>query len=76
MFRYEFGFGHDVSRLSTRLTTLRGRLPQGAPTSTAIANLVLSLPLDRPMTAKTRRLKTRFGRLLMTLRCQGRTPGP
>lgn len=32
-------FSPDVSRLLTRLTTYRGKVPQGAPTSTGIANL-------------------------------------
>jgi RNA-directed DNA polymerase len=39
MFRHEYGFGEDVSRLLTRLVTLREGLPQGAATSTAVANL-------------------------------------
>lgn len=38
MFRHEHGFGRDVSHLLTRLVTLRGGLPQGAPTSPAVAN--------------------------------------
>lgn len=34
------GFSPDVASLLTKLTTYRGYLPQGAPTSTTIANLV------------------------------------
>ena len=34
------GFSHDVSSLLTKLTTYKGHMPQGAPTSTTIANLV------------------------------------
>jgi RNA-directed DNA polymerase len=46
MFREELGFGRDVARILTRLTTVDSQLPQGAPTSTAIANLLLSLAVD------------------------------
>ncbi len=38
------GFSADVSSLLTKLTTSKGQLPQGAPTSTTIANIVL-LPI-------------------------------
>lgn len=34
------GFSPDVASLLTKLTTFKGHLPQGAPTSTTIANLV------------------------------------
>lgn len=34
------GFSPDVASLLTKLTTFNGHLPQGAPTSTTIANLV------------------------------------
>lgn len=36
------GFSPDVASLITRLTTYKGHLPQGAPTSTFLANLVFS----------------------------------
>lgn len=39
MFR-SFNFSPGVSRLLTQLTTYKGRLPQGSPTSSSIANLV------------------------------------
>lgn len=39
MFR-AYSFSPDVSRLLTQLTTFKGRLPQGSPTSSTIANLV------------------------------------
>lgn len=36
-----FGFSNDVSEALTLLTTYKGVLPQGAPTSTAVANFYL-----------------------------------
>lgn len=39
------GFSADVSSLITKLTTYKGNVPQGIPTSTYITNLV-ALPLD------------------------------
>lgn len=48
MFRREFGCGRDTAWLLTRLTTLDGQLPQGAPTSTAIANILLASTIDVP----------------------------
>lgn len=39
---------HKVARLLTRLTTFNGHLPQGAPTSTTLANLVL-YSIDAPI---------------------------
>lgn len=38
LLRHEHGFGRDVAHLLTRLVTLRGGLPQGAPSSPAVAN--------------------------------------
>lgn len=38
------GFSDEISRVLTKLTTFQHRLPQGAPTSSILANLVL-LPL-------------------------------
>ncbi len=44
MFR-SFDFSTDIASLLTKLTTYKGHVPQGAPTSTHIANLVF-LPID------------------------------
>lgn len=41
------GFSPDVASLITRLTTYKGHLPQGAPTSTFLANLVFSTTGDQ-----------------------------
>lgn len=54
MFAREFGAGSEVEWLLTRLTTIDGQLPQGAPTSTAIANLLLASAVDRPAQATAR----------------------
>jgi len=43
MFYKRCRFPADVARILTRLVTFEGQLPQGSPTSTAVANLV-SLP--------------------------------
>lgn len=42
------GCAPDVARILTHLTTCKGRLPQGAPTSTMVANLVAA-SLDKRM---------------------------
>jgi retron-type reverse transcriptase len=44
LFNKKLGCSPDVARILTRLTTLNGGLPQGSPTSTVVANLVI-LPL-------------------------------
>lgn len=41
VFRYFFNFSEDVSSLLTDLITHQGKLPQGSPVSSDIANLVL-----------------------------------
>jgi RNA-directed DNA polymerase len=42
-----FGPGDRVTWLVTRLTTFQGHLPQGAPTSTGLANIVLAPMLEK-----------------------------
>ena len=53
------GFSHDVSSLLTKLTTYDGHLPQGAPTSTTIANLVF-MPTGMALQEIADREKLRF----------------
>ncbi len=47
MWRARFGASSEVVYLLTRLTTYHGHLPQGAPTSTALANLVILPGIER-----------------------------
>lgn len=42
----EFRFMPDVASILTKLTTYKGQLPQGAPTSPYLANMVF-MPIDR-----------------------------
>ena len=53
------GFSHDVASLMTKLTTYHGHLPQGAPTSTTIANLVF-VPTGLELQAIAKREGLRF----------------
>ncbi len=56
----EFGYSTAVSRLLTKLTTRKGRLPQGAPTSTVLGNLVLARPVDSPTRNQAEAAATTF----------------
>lgn len=73
MFR-EFGCGNSVARLLTRLTTLDGALPQGAPTSVAIANLLLARPLDDPTGEQARAVGVSFTRFIDDIGMSGDNP--
>lgn len=57
------GFGPKLARILTKLTTTHGCLPQGAPTSDAIANLVLR-PIDDEIGAVAERLGLSCSRYL------------
>lgn len=76
MFRHEFGFGRDVANLLTRLTTLDSRLPQGAPTSTAVANLLLAMPVDGPISKQAEGVGVRYTRFVDDLAFSGSNPRP
>lgn len=41
LFRSRMGYSRDVASVLTKLTTYRGQLPHGAPTSAALGNLIL-----------------------------------
>ncbi len=43
-------FSPDISRILTKLVTYKGHVPQGAPTSNVISNIVF-LPIDRQLRA-------------------------
>lgn len=47
--RRELGLSTEIARIITQLTTVHSRLPQGAPTSSMLANLVV-LPAHREIT--------------------------
>lgn len=64
LFRHELGFGREVSSLLTRLTTLDAQLPQGAPTSTAIANIILSSSVDSRVSNSASRIGARNTRFV------------
>ena len=53
------GFSADVASKLTKLTTFKGHLPQGAPTSTTIANLVFE-PTGRKLQALSVEYKLRM----------------
>jgi len=74
MFR-RLGWGADVARLVTRLTTVDGAVPQGAPTSTAIANLVLA-NIDNRLPAEGEKLGSRNTRFVDDYTFSGTNPMP
>jgi RNA-directed DNA polymerase len=74
MFR-RLGWGSDVARLVTRLTTLDGGVPQGAPTSTAVANLVLA-SIDNRLPAEAKNFDARNSRFVDDYTFSGPNPTP
>jgi RNA-directed DNA polymerase len=76
LFRRELGFGRDVARLLTRLTTLDAGLPQGAPTSNTIANLLLADVVDRPVALLAVKTNTEATRFVDDFTFSGEDPRP
>jgi len=74
MFRRELGFGRDVARLLTRLTTFEAQLPQGAPTSTAVANFVLNIPVDLPLSKRAGSAAINYTRFVDDITLSGDNP--
>ncbi len=70
----EFGYGTQAARLVTKLTTRNGLLPQGAPTSGVIANLVLARPVDVPTRAQAQKTNTKFTRFVDDIALSGDNP--
>lgn len=69
-FRNKLACGHPVAGLLTRLTTIGRHLPQGAPTSSSLANLVL-LDVDERINALASRLKLAYSRYVDDLHLSG-----
>lgn len=59
--KHPFHFSHEVATVIAHLCTLDGVLPQGAPTSPFLANLVCR-GLDRDLTDLARRYRARYTR--------------
>jgi len=76
LLRHELGFGRDVASLLTRLTTLDAQLPQGAPTSTALANILLTVPVDGPVVSQARDTESCYTRFVDDMTISGQNPRP
>jgi hypothetical protein len=74
MLRREYGYGREVAHLLTRLTTLDGQLPQGSPTSTAVANVLLTNAVDAAVSVKAKRIGAENTRFVDDLALSGRNP--
>lgn len=74
MFRHQFGFGADAASILTRMVTFQGELPQGSPTSTAIANLLLANSVDGPLSLRVAKDGSSFTRFVDDLTFSGGDP--
>lgn len=76
LLRAERDCGHDVARLLTRLTTLDSGVPQGAPTSTTITNLLLSSTVDERVSAAAGEHRIQPTRFVDDFAFSGENPRP
>ena len=76
LFQSELGCGRDVARLLTRLTTLDAGLPQGAPSSNAIANLLLTDVVDKPVSFVATKMNVEATRFVDDFTFSGNEPRP
>lgn len=76
LLRRELGWGRDVARIVTRLVTYHGEVPQGAPTSTLIANLLLAQAVDRHVAERADELGANNTRFVDDLTFSGLNPIP
>ena len=74
MFRSVLQCGRETTWLLTRLTTIDGELPQGAPTSTIVANMLLAMPIDEPMKLRAAESGTNYSRFVDDMAFSGSHP--
>jgi hypothetical protein len=70
----EFGYSTEVASLLTKLTTRNGLLPQGAPTSPLLANLVLLRAVDAPTREQAEGAGTKYTRFVDDIGISGERP--
>ena len=70
------GFGGGVASLITKLVTRDGELPQGAPTSSVIANLVCKNRVDATLAVAAEESGCRFSRFVDDISLSGHEPRP
>ena len=74
MFRTVLNTGRETTCLLTRLTTIDGELPQGAPTSSMIANMLLAMPIDEPTKLLAAESDTNYSRFVDDMAFSGSHP--
>jgi hypothetical protein len=71
--RRELGLSTEIARVVTQLTTVHSRLPQGAPTSSMLANLVV-LPAHREISSLAERYAISYTLFVDDLTISGSRP--